>query len=229
MGEDRLEMGQKERDRLKVLHEADRQRITQRQAAEQLGITERQVRRLIARLRSVGDRAVVHGVGGRASSRRIDRKVERRAVAELSRQECRDFGPIYAAEHLRQQLGIQAGKDRVRRWMIGAGWWRSRKREFVEVHCWWAVHICEEIRYGCSACTGAGPYLLSVRSNRVPTRKNQSVAPKAFAITSGKKPVNDSSPSTPAITPVHAIAFPNLAFIIVMLASNTPNDGITIM
>ena len=53
--------------------------------------------------------------------------------------------------------------------------------------------------------------------------------PNAFAITSGKKPVNDSNPETPVITPVQALALPNLAFIIVTFASSTPTDGITIM
>ena len=52
MDGDRFEMGQKERDRLKVLHETDKRRITQKQAAEQLGITERRVRQLLARLRT---------------------------------------------------------------------------------------------------------------------------------------------------------------------------------
>ena len=50
MGEDRFEMSQKERDRLKVLHEADKGQITQEQASEQLRVTERQVRRLIKRI-----------------------------------------------------------------------------------------------------------------------------------------------------------------------------------
>jgi biotin operon repressor len=128
MGEDRFEMGQKERDRLKVLHEANQRRITQKQAAEQLGITERQVRRLVVRLRAIGDRAVVHGLRGRKSNRRIDSRVERRAVAELKKPQCRDFGPTYAAEHVSKQLAIQVGKDTMRKWMIGAGLWRSRKR-----------------------------------------------------------------------------------------------------
>jgi biotin operon repressor len=96
----------RESDRLTVLHEADKRRITQKQAAEQLGITERQVRRLLARLRTVGDRAVVHGLRGRASNRRIEPKVERRAAAELSKPECRDFRPTYAAEHVSERLGI---------------------------------------------------------------------------------------------------------------------------
>lgn len=135
-------MGQRERDRLKVLHEASKRQITQRQAAEQLGVTERQVRRLVARMRAVGDRTVVHGLRGRPSNRRIDPKMERRALAELSQAECRDFGPTYAAEHVRKQLGLQVGKDTVRKWMIGAGLWRSRQRECEEVHCWRPRRAC---------------------------------------------------------------------------------------
>jgi hypothetical protein len=100
MDGDRFEMGQRERDRLKVLHEAEKRQITQQQAAEQLGITERQVRRLVARLRATGDRAVVHGLCGRPSNRRIDRKIERGAIAALGKRQCRDFGPTYAAEHV---------------------------------------------------------------------------------------------------------------------------------
>lgn len=142
MDGDRFEMGQRDRDRLKVLHEAEKGQIRQRQAAEQLGITERQVRRLLARLRSIGDRAVIHGLRGRASNRRIEPKVERRAIAELSKPECCDFGPTYAAEHVNKRLRIRVGKDTVRKWMIRAGLWRSRQRECVEVHSWRQRRAC---------------------------------------------------------------------------------------
>ena len=45
MGEDRLEMSQREGDRLKVLYEASKKQITQRHAATQLELSDRQVRR----------------------------------------------------------------------------------------------------------------------------------------------------------------------------------------
>ncbi len=73
-------MGQKERDRLKVLTESKKGLITQAQAASQLEISERQVRRLLRKLRAVGDRAVVHGLRGQASNRRIDTGLEKRAI-----------------------------------------------------------------------------------------------------------------------------------------------------
>src|SRR5947208_2319452 len=53
MGEGRFEIGQKERNQLKVLREGRERQMTQQQAAEQLGLTERPVRRLMARMRTV--------------------------------------------------------------------------------------------------------------------------------------------------------------------------------
>jgi hypothetical protein len=90
----------------------------------------------------VGDRAILHGLKGRVSNRRIEGKTERRAVAELRKPECRDFGPTYAAEHVSQRLGIKIGKDTVRKWMMTAGLWQSRKRACVEVHLWRPRRAC---------------------------------------------------------------------------------------
>jgi excisionase family DNA binding protein len=86
MGEDRFEMGQKERDRLKILHEAQQGQITQVQAGQQLGITGRQVRRLLRKLREQGDRAVIHGLRGRASNRFKEAVAESRGMEELQDQ-----------------------------------------------------------------------------------------------------------------------------------------------
>ena len=135
-------MSQKERDRLKVLHEAGKGQITQKQAAGQLRVTERQVRRLIKRIRNRGDVAVVHGLRGRASNRRIDSETERRAIEELRRASCHDFGPTFAAEHVSQLLGMKVGSDTMRKWMIAAGLWQSRKRKPERIHQWRERRAC---------------------------------------------------------------------------------------
>lgn len=85
---------------------------------------------------------MVHGLCGRPSNRRIDRRIERGAIAALAKRQCCDFGPTYAAEHVSKQLGIQVGRDTVRKWMIDAGLWRPRKRECVEVHAWRQRRAC---------------------------------------------------------------------------------------
>jgi len=142
MGEDRLAMSQRERDRLKVLHELSRGQITQKQAAEQLKLSERQVRRLAGKLSEKGDAAVIHGLRGRASNRRISAEVEKRAIEELSREQCRDFGPTFAAQHLSKLLEIKAGRDTVRKWLMAAGLWQSRKRKVETIHQWRQRRAC---------------------------------------------------------------------------------------
>ena len=64
-------MTQAERDRLVALKKAKKKLITQKQAAEEIGVTERQVRRLLRKLRRKGDRAVIHELRGRASNRKL--------------------------------------------------------------------------------------------------------------------------------------------------------------
>ena len=114
-------MTQRERDRLVALNKADKKLITQKQAAQQIGLSERQVRRLLAKLRSQGDRAVIHAARGRASNRKISAKVEKRAAAILSKPLYADFGPTLAAEYLQQRHGIHVGRETLRGWMAAAG------------------------------------------------------------------------------------------------------------
>jgi len=92
MEEDKLLLTQKDRDRLKVLHEVLKGHLSQRKASAQLKLTDRWIRKLLLRMKEQGDRAVVHGLRGRRSPRRIDEKVEQRGV-EIVRREYADFGP----------------------------------------------------------------------------------------------------------------------------------------
>jgi hypothetical protein len=135
-------MSQRERDRLKVLHETQKGQLTQAQAGAQLGLTARQVRRLVTKLEAIGDGAVVHGLRGRASNRRIAADTRTRAIQELSRPECRDFGPTFAAEHLARSCNIHVGKDTARKWMAEVGLWTARERRVETVHQWRSRRSC---------------------------------------------------------------------------------------
>ena len=75
-----LWMSAKERDRLKVLHEVKQRHITQKQAATELGLSVRWVRKLLLRWRARGDSALRHGLRGRLSNRKTPEAVKRRAV-----------------------------------------------------------------------------------------------------------------------------------------------------
>ena len=128
-------MTQTDRDRLVALKKAKSKKITQRQAADELQISERQVRRLMVKLRQVGDKAVIHGLRGR-SNRRIAGEVQQKAILILSGDVYKGFGPTLASEYLAKKHQIKVSKETVRQWMRQAGLWRIRKERVVEVHVW---------------------------------------------------------------------------------------------
>jgi Homeodomain-like domain len=143
-----LWMSAKERDRLKVLHEVKQRHITQKQAAAELGLSVRWVRKLLVRQRARGDGALRHGLRGRASNRKTPEAVKRRAV-ELYRKKKQaklwhDYGPTLAAEELAEQHGIQVSRETLRQWLIEAQLWRRRRARVEQAHVWRA----RRARYG---------------------------------------------------------------------------------
>ncbi|HWB86311.1 MAG TPA: ISNCY family transposase [Bryobacteraceae bacterium] len=129
-------MNQAERDRLDALKKAKKKLITQQQAAQEIGVTERHVRRLLRKLRQKGDRAVIHELRGRTSNRKLADEMEQRAIAILSDPVYRGFGPTLAAEYLHRLHQITVSKETLRQWMAKAGLWRADHRRVVEVHQW---------------------------------------------------------------------------------------------
>src|SRR5216683_1498765 len=99
MQEGQLLMTQADRDRLVTLKKAKKRLITQRQAAEELGLSVRHVKRLLYALKKRGDKAVIHGLRGKPSKRRIADAIEKEALKILSSDVYGGFGPTLAAEY----------------------------------------------------------------------------------------------------------------------------------
>src|SRR6202789_2397378 len=97
---ERIAMSQEERDWLEWLKRARDGKMTQREAAERMGVSERWVRKLLRRMKKQGDAVAVHGLRGRASNRKIAATVQARAIKILKQAEWHDFGPTFAAEQL---------------------------------------------------------------------------------------------------------------------------------
>jgi len=129
-------MTQRDRDRLVVLKKAQKKLITQAQAARELDISERHVRRLLVKLRESGDRCVIHGLRGRESNRRLSAEKREKAVRILSRDVYRGFGPTLASEYLAKKHKLAIGRETLRGLMQQAGLWRSRKARIEAVHQW---------------------------------------------------------------------------------------------
>jgi hypothetical protein len=129
-------MNQADRDRLVTLKKAKKRLITQREAAEELGLSVRQVKRLLHELKRRGDKAVVHGLRGKPSNRKIAASTEQEAVEILSAPVYQGFGPTLACEYLRKKHGIAVSKETVRLWMIRAKLWQGKKARVKQVHVW---------------------------------------------------------------------------------------------
>src|SRR6266550_307410 len=133
---ERIAMGQEERDKLEWLKRAKDKVISQRKAAERMGVSDRWVRKLLQRMKWQGDGAVVHGLWGRTSNRKIAARLEAQAIELLKQPEWHDFGPTFAAEQLAKRHQILVSDETLRQWMIRAGLWKSRAKKADPVHCW---------------------------------------------------------------------------------------------
>ncbi|HVH61935.1 MAG TPA: ISNCY family transposase [Candidatus Sulfotelmatobacter sp.] len=117
-----------------MLHEVKQKHITQVEAARRLKVSDRHIRRLLFRLGEQGDRAVIHGLRGRPSNRRLTVRFKQKIVARV-RQRYADFGPTLAAEHLAQE-GLQVSRETLRKWMAKASLWRPRPQRVKTIHVW---------------------------------------------------------------------------------------------
>ena len=113
--EDRIIMSQKEVNRLYVIRQTIERSITQSQAAEILGLTVRQVRRIARSIRMEGDTGICHKSRGKRSHNRIADKIKDKAVS-LCRNTYKEFGPTHASEKLLTKHGIKVSDETLRGW-----------------------------------------------------------------------------------------------------------------
>src|SRR5262249_7869549 len=123
---ERIEMSRRERDRLKVLYGVVQGERLQKEAARLLGLTTRQVRRLVRRIQEQGDQGLIHRLRGRPSNRRLAVELRQKVVAAY-RQHFEGFGPTLACEKL-AELGLHVSHDTLRRWLIAEGLWLAKRK-----------------------------------------------------------------------------------------------------
>jgi transposase len=120
-------MSAKERERLKVIEAVQEKRLRQAGAAKRLGLSVRQVKRLVRAHRQAGAAGLVSKRRGRASNRRIE-QAEREEVLAQVRARYADFGPTLAAEYLHSYQGYTRSVETLRRWMIEDGLWQPKRQ-----------------------------------------------------------------------------------------------------
>lgn len=126
-GEDIIYMSLRELRRLKAVQEAIGKQITQKLAASVIGLSERQVRRLVRAVREEGEKGIIHKSRGALSNRRKPEATKSKAL-RLYRRKYFGFGPLLACEKLLELDGIGISDETLRGWLIKAGLWQKRRK-----------------------------------------------------------------------------------------------------
>ncbi len=131
--------------RLNIVNQAIGGMIIQKKAAELIGVSEREVRRLIKRVREEGDTGIIHRSRGKPGHGRIDDEIKDKVLG-LCNENYWDFGPTFASEKLHERDDISVNQETLRLWLIEEDnprdWqrkarphrqWRERKQYFGEM------------------------------------------------------------------------------------------------
>ena|SRR6185503_10868945 len=112
VGTPRVTMTMRELDRLKCVQGVVDRQLKLYQAAERLGLTTRQVRRLVRRYRQEGPVGLISRHRNRPSNNRLKDAVADQAF-RIIRAQYADFGPTLAAEKLRERHGVDLAVETV--------------------------------------------------------------------------------------------------------------------
>ena len=128
-----LQMSKKELTRLEVMERLKAKKMTQKKAAEALGISVRQVKRLCKKYREKGAAGLVSQRRGKPSNNRLPAETKQ-AVIDLLHAHYADFGPTFAHEKLIEKHCLKLSSGSVRQIMIAEDLWTPRKAKKIVTH-----------------------------------------------------------------------------------------------
>lgn len=128
-----LTMNTEELDRLTMVQKIVDKHLTQVIAAQQPGLTVRQIKRLVKKYKQNGAEGLVSKKRGQIGNRKYsDKKIEE--VKALMVTHYYDFGPKFASEKLDEKHGINISKETLRQWMISWGLWDAKRQKQAKIH-----------------------------------------------------------------------------------------------
>lgn len=119
-------------NRLKIIQDVIDRRLTTQMAAQRLGISDRQCRRLLARYREDGPIGMTSRRRGKSSNNQLPQGLAAYAL-NIIRERYNDFGPTLACEKLSEVHGVHLSKETVRKLMTQASLWVPRKQRAPKI------------------------------------------------------------------------------------------------
>ena len=128
-----LQMSGKEIDRLAIIQRLEARAINQLEAAKELTLDPRQVRRLQKKYRTQGASGLISKRRGRASNNQLSVECKTQAIC-LLKQHYSDFNPAFAHEKLTEAHGLKLSVESVRQLMLSEALWKGKKRKAIVIH-----------------------------------------------------------------------------------------------
>src|SRR5579871_3944438 len=128
-----LTMTLKEADRLSVVKRIESKELSLCFGARELGISPRQMKRILKRYRHKGVKGVLSERKGKPSPNKTPEKIRKQTMS-LVKEKYADYGPTLAAEKLREKHSLILSKETLRKWMITEGLWKAKQTKQKKVH-----------------------------------------------------------------------------------------------
>lgn len=133
MVEEEIKMTIKEADRLGMMRQIDKKKLTVKQASEQLGVSLRQAKRIRKRYLFYGEQGLISRRRGAPSGNKIAEEI-RHKIMSLVREKYVDFGPTLASEKLKERDKMVLSEETLRKWMIEDGLWKAKRKKVGKVY-----------------------------------------------------------------------------------------------
>jgi transposase len=136
-----ISMSIKETERITVMENLIAKRIKQKHASKQLGLSARQVRRMVKRYKKDGVAGLTHKGRGRTGNRAFNQD-KKDLVIDLIKKQYPDFGPTFATENLAERDRVFVSRETVRQLMITEQLWKPKERKEVVIHTYRERRSC---------------------------------------------------------------------------------------
>jgi len=126
-GKDMIMATHRELKQLHIVQKVIEGTVKQVEAAELLSLSDRQIRRILKRIREEGAAGVVHRLRGKPSNRQMPEEIKSKVIA-LYREKYQGFGPTLASEKLLDADELSISDETLRKWLIESGDWQKRRK-----------------------------------------------------------------------------------------------------
>jgi len=133
--EDIFMMTREEIQRYQIIRKVLEREINQQEASEFLKLSDRQIRRIVKRVRTEGESGIVHRSRGRPGNRSIKAAFKEK-ILELCRASYEGFGPTLASEKLLERDGLKVNDETLRLWLIKEALWQVKSRRVRKSLSW---------------------------------------------------------------------------------------------